>query len=161
MKACTKCGSTSNGFYSDKRNKDGLQSQCKLCQCAKADEWRKANKDRAKTLRRAQYERRKADWTAKASAWKKANRASANASNARRRAASSRATPAWSNPKYIRIWYQLAREESKRTGRLVHVDHIVPLVHPLVCGLHCEDNMQLLFAPDNSRKQNLFWEHMP
>lgn len=161
MKACTKCGSTSNGFYADKRNKDGLQSQCKACQLEKGAEWREKNADRVPALRRAQYERKKCEWSRKASEWKKANRASANASNGRRRAASSMATPAWSNPKYVRLWYQLARMESKRTGKAVHVDHIVPLIHPLVCGLHCEDNMQLLFAADNMSKQNRHWENMP
>jgi hypothetical protein len=31
MKSCTKCGSTSNGFHSQRGHKDGLTSQCKTC----------------------------------------------------------------------------------------------------------------------------------
>ena len=43
-------------------------------------------------------------------------------------------------------------------GRLrgLHVDHIVPLKHPLVCGLHCEFNLQLLAPEVNIAKRNHF-----
>ena len=42
------------------------------------------------------------------------------------------------------------------TGIQFEVDHIVPLNHLDVCGLHHENNLQLLTRYDNSRKSNYF-----
>ena len=42
------------------------------------------------------------------------------------------------------------------TGIRFEVDHIVPLNHLDVCGLHHENNLQLLTCYDNNRKSNYF-----
>lgn len=63
-------------------------------------------------------------------------------------------TPSWANHRYIEMFYELAKMEEERTGRPVHVDHIIPLKGKNVCGLHWEHNLQLLFAEDNLRKAN-------
>jgi len=73
---------------------------------------------------------------------------------AKRRANKLQAMPIWANKKYISLWFKFAKIESERTGRKVHVDHIIPLKGILVCGLHCEDNLQLLFAKENISKSN-------
>ncbi len=75
---------------------------------------------------------------------------------AKRRAIKLQANPLWANDEYIKLWFNLAKIEEKRTGRKVEVDHIVPLQGANVCGLHCEDNMQLLFMTDNRAKGNKF-----
>src|SRR5258708_1049372 len=34
VKECSKCGSTKNGFYANRKSSDGMQSWCKRCHCA-------------------------------------------------------------------------------------------------------------------------------
>ena len=64
-------------------------------------------------------------------------------------------TPAWADHKLMAAIY-------KRADRLNHhVDHIVPLNHPLVCGLHCEANLQILTAVENLAKSNHMWPDHP
>lgn len=65
------------------------------------------------------------------------------------------ATPVWSQEQEIAEIYR----EAKRTGK--HVDHIVPLKHPLVSGLHVAANLQILTPIDNLRKGNRHWPDMP
>ena len=90
----------------------------------------------------------------RASAYAKQNPHKMRANSARREAAELRATPAWATKAYVDMFYAMAREESARLGIKVHVDHIVPLRSPLVCGLHVEHNLQLLTATHNMRKGN-------
>lgn len=46
------------------------------------------------------------------------------------------------------------------TGVQHSVDHIVPLIHPLVCGLHCEDNLESITLAANIQKSNNWWPDM-
>lgn len=73
-----------------------------------------------------------------------------------RKSVDRRCNVSWANKKYIKLFYLLAKEEGKRTGRDVQVDHIVPLKSDVVCGLHNEFNLQLLFKEDNISKSNRF-----
>lgn len=79
-----------------------------------------------------------------------------NARNKKREALKLQAMPVWANQEYIKLFYVGAKIEEARTGKKVDVDHIVPLNHELVCGLHCEHNLQLLTAKANRAKKNIF-----
>lgn len=84
-----------------------------------------------------------------------------NESRMRGYAAKVQQTPAWAERGYIDLFYRQAKMEEARTGRTCHVDHIVPLRSKLVCGLHCEDNLQVMYATANQRKLNTQWPDMP
>lgn len=87
--------------------------------------------------------------------------AHANVHNANRRAAKLQATPKWASEALILAIYEECQLLSEETGIPHHVDHAVPLISDIVCGLHCEDNLQILPALDNLSKGNRHWPDMP
>ena len=84
-----------------------------------------------------------------------------NKKSANRRAAKLQATPKWASEALILAIYEECQLLSEETGIPHHVDHAVPLISDIVCGLHCEDNLQILPALDNLSKGNRHWPDMP
>lgn len=78
-----------------------------------------------------------------------ADRGQACANVALRRARKLQATPAWVDRAALTTIYAQCP-----AGYVV--DHIVPLVNPLVCGLHVPWNLQYLTREENGRKWNKF-----
>ena len=183
-KTCTTCKQTKphSEFSKMAKAKDGHQSRCKLCdrayyianlehKKAKSQQWYWENKERKQAYdieyhqknreKRLQYHE---EWRAAnkdhvraaQAAYKSNNRGIYNAQEAKRRSAKLQATPAWANLAKIKEIYAAAAEESKRLGVPMHVDHIVPLQGELVCGLHTEQNLQILTANENCSKSNTF-----
>ena len=93
--------------------------------------------------------------------YKKQNPDKSAASTARRRATKAQATPLWADKEAMNKIYTEAQACSSMTGVLCHVDHIVPPKSKIVCGLHCEDNLQILPGGDNVSKGNRHWPDMP
>lgn len=112
----------------------------------KSSQWREKNRER--------YEANQAAWRERVS-----HRRCAQA--ALRRAGIPQAMPAWANRFFISEAYRLAKLRSRLTGIQWHVDHIVPLNSEIVCGLHVENNLQVIPAAVNLRKQNFTWPNMP
>lgn len=171
-------------FQKCRRNKNSLKAVCRGCVKIRAAEWysknkvkatttskayREANKEKTK-VRHAKYRAENKDKEAarhkkysvenkeKVNAigrkWSHNNPAKMNAKNAKRRATKLQATPEWADLDHIKRTYEWAKVMEERTGRKIHVDHIVPLQGENVCGLHCEANLQLMFAEDNMSKGN-------
>lgn len=66
------------------------------------------------------------------------------------------ATPKWVDYDRIREVYRLRDEMNVATGVEHHVDHIVPLAGRNAHGFHVHDNLQVLTAEANIRKNNTF-----
>lgn len=78
------------------------------------------------------------------------------ANGAKRRAGTIRATPPWVDFDAIKEIYRKSEELTRTTGVKHCVDHIIPLNHKLVCGLHVETNLQILTDAENTAKSNYF-----
>jgi hypothetical protein len=64
--------------------------------------------------------------------------------------------PLWANKDIIVDIYAEAKHLTKTTNIKHEVDHIIPLRHPLVCGLHVEYNLRIITQEQNKQKDNLF-----
>lgn len=110
--------------------------------------WSKANPERKKASRNAWFASRvenKAIWASY---------------TAKRRATKLKATPMWSETHNIRELYALATHLTQLLGEQYHVDHIIPLQSPLVCGLHVYANLRVVSARENLKKNNKFIEEL-
>lgn len=123
--------------------------------------YREANRELLNRGNREYLQARAPSVAARKLAYQRANRAYFRAANARRDAARRSATPAWANAERINEFYVAADFLGMVTGDWYHVDHIVPLQSDLVCGLHCEANLQVLSGFENRSKSNRYWPDMP
>lgn len=162
-RTCPKCETHKpcSEFSESKTTRHGLQIYCRDCYRA----WRAENNKSLKESKRQYYLDNRHVIDAKKKEYTDKNRSNLNAywafAGAKRRAAVKKATPKWADTKAIKRFYDYASLLNCWPGEKTHVDHIVPLKSKLVCGLHCEDNLQLLGLSENSSKGNYYWPDMP
>lgn len=134
------------------------------------------DRDQRKIVKKEFYERHKPRLLQKMLQWQKDNKELVNKKNrewakknplqgyvksARRMAAKKNAIALWADKNAIRFVYQAAKDMTTMYGKPYEVDHIVPLQSELVCGLHCEANLQILPRSVNASKGNRYWPDMP
>lgn len=74
----------------------------------------------------------------------------------KRRLALRKATPPWADEQKIKRLYLKAQGMTQRTGQSHVVDHVIPIQHPLVCGLHTHRNMRVITHAANAKKHNIW-----
>lgn len=104
-------------------------------------EWAKNNPDK-----RAQYNR----------TWCSKNRDKSRLHCNKRYSYAKQARPQWADPFLIEEAYHLAQLRTKATGIRWEVDHIIPLRGKDVCGLHVENNLQVIPRSLNASKQHRY-----
>ena len=154
MKCCSKCKipKSFDSYYKNKTKIDGLQAYCKVCKSI-------GRLDHLETNRKAVrqwHEKNKEYYTEYKKEWRSKNRKQVNATVSKYRANKKKRTPAWADLEKINSFYGVAAYLDWASGGFVkhHVDHVIPLNGKTVCGLHVENNLQVLKSIDNFRKSN-------
>lgn len=175
MKICIDCKVVYplSYFYKNKRMPDGHLNSCKACRRAwdnkyKSDnkeklaketkDWKQNNKEHLSQYRK-EYRALNLDKEKELiRKWREVNKERylvlKNSNSGKRRATKRNATPWWSNLSMIREIYKSARELTVLTGIQFHVDHIIPLTHDLVQGLHVPANLRIVPYYENLSKSN-------
>ncbi len=156
-KTCTKCNIEKeiSEFNKNKSSKDGHHSHCRKCTTLQHRENYAKNKDAYKEYYKLTKEARLAyqkDY------WEKHPEVRSKLRNSHRVAKISSTIKCLTKEDHeaIKDFYRHAQWLSKLLGKPFHVDHIVPLQHKLVCGLHVPWNLQILPASKNISKSNNF-----
>lgn len=155
MKQCALCNTYKPLSYYYKGNgNDGFHYWC--IQCLKERNAKNYKNNKEKVLARGALRRiqKSNEINAYMKKYRENNKDKRNAGYAKRRATKMNASVCWGNKFYINEAYHLAMIRTELTGIEWHVDHVIPLIHDKVCGLHCEDNLQVIPALQNLSKGN-------
>ena len=122
--------------------------------------WRENNPEKHKKNKLNFSNRNRARILAKDRVWRSLHPGRNSVHSANHSAAKLKALPKWANEFFIKEAYSLARLRTKLFGFKWDVDHIVPLQSKIVCGLHCEHNLQVIPKSLNLTKANRKWPDM-
>lgn len=175
-KRCSACGTDLPlaEYAKSKQGRLGLKSECRKCTNKRASAYRESNREKLREYKRKWRETSSRAINEKhcpsqkpelvrerSSRWQKDNPDKAYVRNSKRRADKLAATVKWANKDAIALLFRKAKQMTLDTGTAWHVDHIVPLRSPIVCGLHCEANLQVITGEENCSKKNRYWPDMP
>jgi hypothetical protein len=116
--------------------------------------WAEANKEHDARLRRLR--KKLPRYRALQDNYRRNNKGRYTAQVRARQLRTARAMPPWVDTKDLVPIYEQARRLSDIIGTDYAVDHIVPITHDLVCGLHVPWNLQIIPAWQNFTKSNKF-----
>lgn len=154
-----------HGHLAPRLTKSG---SCTTCCAVLNSGYTEANPERARQYHQISRERHREKRNAVARNWRLKNKHRVAEYNAAYRSLlwgetnSGRATtlairtPKWASKEAIAAKYREARELAEQTGVEHHVDHIIPLCGPLVCGLHVENNLNVVQGVLNLQKARSF-----
>jgi len=163
-------------FYKSSIRKDGFHVYCIDCEKEKSHEQFSKHREKRIAKQKEWYKNNKSSRAISQARWGRLNKRKILDAGARyakrhpdkvlakvikREAKKLRAIPKWANGFFVDEIYNLASLRTKSTGIKWHVDHVVPLQNDLVCGLHCESNLQVIPAHENHVKSNVYWPDMP
>ena len=160
-KTCTKCKEhkSLDLFHAHKQGKQGKRSKCKDCYKEQVNTWKAKNPDKVKSYTKKSRQENIERYRKTYNKWQSNNRPIKNAVGSIRRARKLNATPKWLTDRQkaeMLYKYSIAKEAEILTGDKYHVDHIVPLVNDVICGLHVPWNLQVLPSDLNLKKNNTF-----
>lgn len=182
MKCCTKCNETKpyEMFTKEKATLDGFSRWCRSCKKEYKTTWyeKNAESERAKAMQYHydNYDKNKHKISKRVIKWQQENKEKYAEKSKRyyekekhrifawqalARAAKRNAVPKWLNKELkqkIQDFYIEARTKTKETGVNYEVDHIVPLMGDVVCGLHVPWNLRVITRFENRSKANTFKE---
>lgn len=175
MKTCLDCGETLSLAEFPVKDRGRRGPRCKPCHAQylkplrkawyeknkerkkrKSAEWREKNRDLI-PQKRQEYRAKALDKIrAKDARYARENRHVKQANAAAYRARKTQQTIQLTlvQRDAIREIYRRAQFLSRTTGESHHVDHILPLRHKDVCGLHVPWNLQIIPGRLNTRKRN-------
>jgi len=164
---CKKCESGRlRKYYQDNRERRieairKYHSEHREISALKRKEWRQNNLEKSRASARLHYVKNKTTYISRATKRDKDHPIERNARYLARCAAKRTSKPLWANNFFIMEAYRLRKLREKICGGKWHVDHIVPLKSPIVCGLHWEGNLQVIPGAENFSKSNKRWPNMP
>jgi hypothetical protein len=125
----------------------------------KKAEYRAMNREKFRKYATDWYNKNKDTALGRSKSWKASNPDKIASYVRNRQAAKLQRTPCWITAKQLKQiehFYAQAKKLEFETGIRHHVDHIIPLQGKMVSGLHVPENLTIITAKQNLRKNNKF-----